>query len=665
MYKLEPNRRLVLRGAGALVLLAFAAFVVHAATGVGGGTLFGTWVYDGVMLGAAASCLARAALVRRERAAWLLIGAGLLVWTGGEIYYEAALSVSGSIPIPSPADAGYLLFYPLTYAGLIVLLRGRIGSFPFTRWLDGLIAGLAVAALVAALALGPIADASNSGSALETATNLAYPVCDLTLLTLVVTAVAFTGWRPGATWSLLGAGMVVLAVSDVAYLLESAQGTYVEGGLLDAAWPLGALLLAGAAWAPAPERRRVVPRGIRVSAVPVAAALLAIGVLAGERAGQLPATAEVLALLTLLLVIARLGLSLRRTGETLASTEREARTDELTGLANRRALMADLAAAVERKPEGGASHLLAMFDLDGFKLYNDSYGHPTGDALLTRLGGRLERFLAPHGRAYRLGGDEFCLLCECSPAEVDPLIAGALAALSERGEGFGITASQGSVLLPGEAATVKDALQLADRRMYADKVSERTSAGSQSRDVLLAALRERRPQLATQALDVGALALAVAEELGMSAEERDETTRAAQLHEVGKMAVPDAILNKAAPLEEAEWEFVRRHPLVGERIIASAAALVPVARLVRSVGERWNGGGYPDSLRGEQIPLGSRVVAVCAAYAAMVSERPHSVAMRPARAMEELRGGAGDQFDPAVVAAFEQVAAERGLLTVA
>jgi diguanylate cyclase (GGDEF)-like protein len=665
MYKLEPNQRLILRGAGALVLLAFAAFTVHAATGVGGGTLFGTWVYDGVMLGAAASCLARAALVRRERAAWLLIGAGLLVWTGGEIYYEAALSISGSIPIPSPADAGYLLFYPLTYAGLIVLLRGRIGSFPFTRWLDGLIAGLAVAALVAALALGPIADASNSGSSLETATNLAYPVCDLTLLTLVVTATAFTGWRPGATWSLLGAGMVVLAASDVAYLLESAQGTYVEGGLLDAAWPLGALLLAGAAWVPAPERRRVVPRGIRVSAVPVAAALLAICVLAGERVGQLPATAEVLALLTLLLVIARLGLSLRRTGETLATTEREARTDELTGLANRRALMADLAAAVERRPAGGASHLLAMFDLDGFKLYNDSYGHPTGDALLTRLGGRLERFLAPHGRAYRLGGDEFCLLCECSPAEVDPLIAGALAALSERGEGFGITASQGSVLLPGEAATVKDALQLADRRMYADKVSERTSAGSQSRDVLLAALRERRPQLATQALDVGALALAVAEELGMSAEERDETTRAAQLHEVGKMAVPDAILNKAAPLEEAEWEFVRRHPLVGERIIASAAALVPVARLVRSVGERWNGGGYPDSLRGEQIPLGSRVVAVCAAYAAMVSERPHSVAMRPARAMEELRGGAGDQFDPAVVAAFEQVAAERGLLTVA
>ncbi|MBN9624594.1 MAG: hypothetical protein J0H06_16965, partial [Actinobacteria bacterium] len=121
------------------------------------------------------------------------------------------------------------------------------------------------------------------------------------------------------------------------------------------------------------------------------------------------------------------------------------------------------------------------------------------------------------------------------------------------------------------------------------------------------------------------------------------------------------ILNKPGPLEDAEWEFLRRHPLIGERIIGSAAALVPVARLVRSVGERWDGGGYPDGLAGEQIPLGSRVVAVCAAYAAMVAERPHAVGMVPARAMEELDRGAGTQFDPAVVAAFERVAVERGL----
>jgi HD-GYP domain-containing protein (c-di-GMP phosphodiesterase class II) len=147
----------------------------------------------------------------------------------------------------------------------------------------------------------------------------------------------------------------------------------------------------------------------------------------------------------------------------------------------------------------------------------------------------------------------------------------------------------------------------------------------------------------------------------MEAEQRDETYRAAQLHETGKMAIPDAILNKPGPLEEPEWEFVRQHTLIGERIIASAAALVPVARLVRSSGERWDGKGYPDSLQGEQIPLGARVVAVCDAYEAMVSERPYSVAMRPARALEELNRGAGSQFDPEVVAAFGRVAAIKRL----
>jgi len=663
MARLAPTQRLLLRVAGIVLALAFVAFAIAAATGHGASTLFGTWIYCGVMVGAAASCLARAVLVRRERTAWLLIGAGLLFWTGGEIYYLAAVSSSGSVPIPSPADAGYLLLYPLTYAGLIVLLRERIGSFPATRWLDGLIAGLAVAALTAALALGPIAAAAGEGSGAEVTTNLAYPICDLTLLTLVVTAAAFTGWRPGATWSLLGAGVIVLAISDVAYLLESAQGSYVEGGLLDVAWPLGALLLAGAAWVPAPARRRVVARGMRVSAVPVTAALLAIAVLAGERIDRLPAAAEVLALVTLLVVIARLGISLRRTGESLQTSEREARTDELTGLANRRALMDDLEAATARPAADGRSHLLAMFDLDGFKLYNDTFGHPTGDALLARLGGRLARAASAHGRAYRLGGDEFCVLCECSAGEVKEILAAARAALTEHGEGFDIGASLGSVMLPSEADSVTTAMQLADRRMYANKVSERASAGSQSRDVLLAALRARRPSLAEQAVDVAELAVAVAEALGMSAEERDETYRAAQLREVGKMAIPDAILGKPGPLADSEWEFVRRHPLIGERIIGSAAALVPVARLVRSVGERRDGGGYPDGLAGEQIPLGSRVVAVCGAYAAMVSERPHSVGMKPARALEELRRAAGRQFDPIVVEAFEKVAEAHGLLT--
>ena len=613
------------------------------------------------MLTSAAACLLRAALVRRERLAWALLGVGLLLYTGGEIYYAAVLAEQATVPIPSPADGGYLSFYPLAYVALVALLRARIGTFPVARWLDGAIVGSAVAALAAAFALGPIVDASSEGQTLAIATNLAYPIADLTLLTMVATAASFTGWRPGRSWAILGAGLLLLAVSDGVYLLQAAKGTYVEGTILDAGWPCGVLLVACAAWIEPGAAEPLRSRAVRIIAIPAAAALVAISVQAVERFAKAPTAAAVISLLTLIAVVVRLVLSLRESQGEVRTRVQESRTDELTRLPNRRALMLDLERAIARPASTGSLRLLGLFDLDGFKLYNDTFGHPAGDALLERLGGRLGSFAASTGRAYRLGGDEFCLLAECTAAEVDAIIGGALAALSERGEGFAITASQGSVLLPSEAGSMKEAMQLADRRMYANKVSERTSAGSQSRDVLLMALRERQPRLAEQAVGISELALAVAEELGMEAEQRDETYRAAQLHETGKMAIPDAILNKPGPLEEREWEFVRQHTLIGERIIASAAALVPVARLVRSTGERWDGGGYPDSLRGEQIPLGSRVVAVCEAYEAMISERPYSVAMLPSRALEELRRGAGSQFDPEVVAAFEQVAAQRRL----
>jgi diguanylate cyclase (GGDEF)-like protein len=659
----QRERKTVLIG-GLLALCLLVAFTAHTVVGVGGrgaDALFNTWIYCALMLTSAAACLLRAALVRRERLVWALLGVGLLLYTGGEIYYAAVLAGQATVPIPSPADGGYLAFYPLAYAALIALLRARIGAFPVARWLDGAIVGSAVAALAAALALGPIVDASSEGQALAVATNLAYPIADLTLLTLVATAASFTGWRPGRSWAVLGAGLLLLAVSDGVYLLQAAKGIYVEGTILDAGWPFGVLLVASAAWIEPGAMEPLRSRAARIIAIPAAAALVAICIQAADRITTVPAAAAAISLLTLITVVVRLVLSLRESQGEARSSMRESRTDALTGLPNRRALMLDLERAITQPAAAGALRLLALFDLDGFKLYNDTFGHPAGDALLERLGERLARFAAPTGRAYRLGGDEFCLLAECTAAEVDAIIAGATAALSERGEGFAIAASQGSVLLPSEASSVKEAMQLADRRMYANKVSERTSAGSQSRDVLLMALRERQPQLVEQAVDVAELALAVAEELGMEAEQRDETYRAAQLHETGKMAIPDAILNKPGPLEESEWEFVRQHTLIGERIIASAAALVPVARLVRSSGERWDGGGYPDSLRGEQIPLGSRVVAVCEAYAAMVSERPYSVAMRASRALEELRRSAGSQFDPEVVAAFEQVAAQRGL----
>ncbi|HWC08912.1 MAG TPA: hypothetical protein VG458_07665, partial [Solirubrobacterales bacterium] len=352
-----------------MLALTLLVFTLHAATGFGDtgiDDLFGIWIYNALMLGAAGSCLARALLIRPERLAWALLGTGLLFWTGGEIYYSVAFAGSEDVPIPSLADAGYLAFYPFAYVGLIVLMRERIGSFPATRWLDGLIVGSAVAALAAALALEPIIDASTSGDSAEIVVNLAYPIADLTLLTLVATAAAFTGWRPGLSWLTLGLGLIVLAASDGIYLLQSAQETYVEGGILDAAWPLGALLLAAAAWlAPGPKQRTVEARGLRIAIVPAAAGLIAIGVQSAERYTVNPSIAAGLALLTLLVVVLRLAISFRDTQATLETSVRDALTDPLTALPNRRRLMEELERAAETPAADGHLWLLVMYDLDG------------------------------------------------------------------------------------------------------------------------------------------------------------------------------------------------------------------------------------------------------------------------------------------------------------
>jgi diguanylate cyclase (GGDEF)-like protein len=617
------------------------------------------WLYDALMVGAAGACLARVWLIKRERLAWGLIALALAVWAAGEIYYAVVFTDSGVVPVPSPADACYLLFYPVAYAGVIVLARRRLDSFSADRWLDGIIVGAAVAALAAALALGPIVDASTrSGDTLAVATNLAYPIGDVALLSLIATAWALDGFRLGTRWTLFVVGLVVLAISDGTFLLQSADGTYVEGGLLDAGWPLGAILIATAAWlkpSTLPPVSALYRSGNREIVIPASGALVAIGILAAERFTTVPPVAAVLSVLTLLAVVLRMALAFRQNQASLAVSTQEALTDPLTGLGNRRLLIAELDDVVARPRRPGEVCLMVVFDLDGFKAYNDAYGHPAGDALLGRLGERLSAFTEDRGGAYRLGGDEFCLLAECSAAQVDGLVAGAAASLGEHGDGFVVTAAQGSVLIPVEAQTREDALQLADRRMYANKNSERASAGAQSTEVLLTALREVEPGLHRHLCGVADLAIAVADHLGVEAEERDEICRAAELHDVGKMAIPDAILAKPGPLDPAEWEFMRKHTLIGERIIAAAPALVPIARLVRSSHERWDGDGYPDGLAGEAIPLGSRIVFACDAYDAMVSERPYSVAMRPTRALEEIDRGAGSQFDPTVAAALRTV----------
>jgi diguanylate cyclase (GGDEF)-like protein len=330
---------------------------------------------------------------------------------------------------------------------------------------------------------------------------------------------------------------------------------------------------------------------------------------------------------------------------------RLADTDPLTGMANRRKLMRDLDDGAQRlDPERPL--LLAMFDLNGFKAYNDTFGHPAGDTLLRRLADGLDEAVGAAATAYRIGGDEFCVLGEVAESEAYALVERATLALSDSGEGFDVSAAHGAVMLPGDATDAPSALRMADQRMYAVKAQSRKSAGRQTTDVLLRVLAERDPRLATHLDEVTGLCAGVCLRLGLPDEEVGPILQAATLHDVGKSAIPEEILDKPGPLTDEEWAFMRRHTLIGERILDVAPALADAAKLVRSSHEAYDGSGYPDSLRGEAIPLGARIIAICDAYDAMTSTRPYRAAMSREVALDELRRCAGTQFDPAVVEAF-------------
>jgi two-component system, cell cycle response regulator len=609
----------------------------------------GRWVYDAVVLGAAALVLLRAASITTERRAWLALGAGLLLWALGQTYYSVVLYYASPAPFPSPADVLFLAFYPASYLALVLLLRSRVSHLDPLSWVDGLIGALAVAGVAAALIFPPVLEALE-GEPSGVAVSLAYPCFDLVLLGLLSGAFAASKWKTQGTWLLIAAALLLFAASDVVYLSVLGQSTTALN-VASVGWPLAFLLLALASWLPAADAGATVAQAERRQiAVPIAMGLVGVGLLAVGSFVSLGAVAVACGVACLLAVLARLVITFNQNTRILAITETKAVTDSLTELANRRQLMADIEAAVSASPP--EAMVLALFDLDGFKAYNDGYGHPAGDDLLRRLGKALAASVEPHGRAYRLGGDEFCILAVTRAISAEAICKAAEAALSERGKGFTITASWGKVLIPVEVTTSTDALRVADRRMYAKKGRRADSARSQTRGVLLRMLHEREPDLERHLDGVARLAAAFGKALALDAEEQDVVVRAAELHDIGKVAVPDEILHKGEKLTAEEWELMRKHTIVGQRVLDAAPAMSPVASLVRSTHERWDGEGYPDRLAGKDIPLGSRMIFICDAYNAMTEGRPYRPPLSSEQALEELSRAAGTQFDPHLVRAF-------------
>jgi hypothetical protein len=325
-------------------------------------------------------------------------------------------------------------------------------------------------------------------------------------------------------------------------------------------------------------------------------------------------------------------------------------TDAETGLPNGRRLLAALAA----EPHAlRALEILAVWGPHGIEEPFLIDGEPD---LAPRAGQALRQAAARHGgSAFRLGGTVYAMLL---PAEIPAGVAAAAAqsALTDVAPRFAAGLVHGRVSIPLEAPPSNAAVRLAYRRLRARSAWHPLAPGRQVRDVLLALLGERcAPGDHVRRPEVAAHAVAVGHRLGLDGTELDDLVRAAELQDVGMLVLQSSVLGKTAPLDAEEWAVVRHHPVVGERVIAASPALASVAKTVRSCYERYDGSGYPDGLKAERIPLSARVITVCVAFDAMISWRPYRPPLTPSQAMRELTRCAGTQFDPRIVALFQDV----------
>jgi diguanylate cyclase (GGDEF)-like protein len=358
-----------------------------------------------------------------------------------------------------------------------------------------------------------------------------------------------------------------------------------------------------------------------------------------------------------------------------AEAELRARTDELTGAFNRRHFTEIVADALRDDPHGTG---LLLLDADHFKHVNDHFGHLVGDAVLVELAARLQSCLEPREDLARWGGEEFALLLRGvrSDAEIAERaerlrarVAGAPVVAA--GISLGLTISVGAIRAGGELSDVDALVDAADRGLYAAKrggrnrislpshvggshAAQEPEAVSMARALAAAAgAREGVPK--DHAGDVAALAMSTAERLALPVDVVLRCRLGGWLHDVGKVAIPTQLLEKPGPLDAAEWEVMRTHPVIGEEIVRGVVALRDAAEAVRHHHERYGGDGYPDGLAGTAIPIEARIVAAADAFSAMTVDRVYSKARSPAGAAIELRRSAGAHLDPEVVEALLSV----------
>jgi diguanylate cyclase (GGDEF)-like protein/putative nucleotidyltransferase with HDIG domain len=365
-----------------------------------------------------------------------------------------------------------------------------------------------------------------------------------------------------------------------------------------------------------------------------------------------------------------------------ARLEERSRIDELTGLYNRRYFEEKLKDEVARHSRYGDVFSLFMMDLDNFKAYNDVYGHPAGDVLLRKIGRIIRNSVRNVDQAFRYGGDEFVVILPKTGRDAAYVVAER--ARRQIAEDMGkkaiaVTCSIGLASYPADAMLSGELVDVADIALYHAKrtggnrifLSSKVLSKPSDREVLpgagirpdslsevydiASAVEAKDPYTYGHSRRVNIYAVALAEKTGLSADEVSVLSAAALLHDIGKVGIPDKVLNKKGKLSREDWEAIKEHPKLGANIISSVPRLAPAINSILYHHERWDGGGYPEGLRGEEIPLEARILAIADSFEAMTSARPYRPALSLEEVVMELRQGAGLQFDPGLVDTFVDI----------
>jgi len=585
------------------------------------------------------------------------------------------------------------LIFPVCIAGLGVLVAAGY-EFASTRHSGRELVGLAALTAAATLAERfPVPISPEGGGVLS-----------LTFV-FAVAAIVLYGWAAGALLLLLATAIVQLAqhrpLQRIAYnvavlaLVALAAGALISPihgdrvGSVVARVVIAAtannvvnVVLISAAMALSTGHRYVplVRSNVRATIVPFA--------FMGSAALMLVVLWERSPVLSSALVGPLLAISLyQRSTHRALRAMRLALTDPLTGLGNHRHFHERLQRELQTAEENATSLTLCFVDIDDFKNVNDRFGHPSGDRVLSQVAGKLRQ----GGEAFRLGGDEFALLFVDHDEET------ALAAANSIVERIraldldhigGVTASAGLATFPVQGHGRDELIRLADSALYWAKEHGKNRVRHYRPDVVelselkrLAAgpdraARYRAAASLAKAVDardtytgshserVAELSARVAMRLGLDQEQIELTRLSGSLHDLGKLAIPEEILRKPGELTDSERLVLERHPQIGFRMLDSLG-VDTVADIVLHHHERWDGAGYPDGMRGEEIPLGARIIFVADAYDAITSDRVYSPKRSSGAALAELERCAGTQFDPTIVAAFAEELEIAGAASVA